>query len=174
MIQRTFCAVTAAILLLLAAAPAHADMIRLKDGTWLPKKLSEKMGEADAPNDWMLKQSGKSNLDLSYDKCSVGRDSVSASEVDAIFSTTAFENEFFRNGDLQGQAGAWLEAADSFAQAAENLKDASREIAMWKRIIVLAETGDLDATMKAIDELLTAFPKSYYFAQARDKRARCR
>ena len=172
MIQRTFWAATAAFLLLCAAAPAHADMIRLKDGTWLPKKLNDDMGEADAPNDFMLKKSGKNNLELSYDKAGIGRETVSASEVAEVFSTAAYENEFYRNGDLQGQAGAWLEAADSFAQAAENLKDASREIAMWKRIIVLAETGDLDATMKAIDELLTAFPKSYYFAQARDKRAR--
>ena len=172
MIQRTFCAATAAILLLLAAAPAHADMIRLKDGTWLPKKLNDEMGDAKAPNDWMLKKSGKNNGDLAYDKCGVGRETVSASEVDAFFSTTAFQNEFFRNGDLQGQAGAWLEAADSFAQAAENLKGAARQEAMWKRVLVLAETGDLDATMKAIDEMLTAFPKSYYYAQARDKRAR--
>lgn len=147
-------------------------MIRLRDGQWLPKKLSEKMGKAKAPNDWMLKQSGKNNLELAYDKCGVGRETVSASEVAEVFSTTAFENEFFRNGDLQGQAGAWLEAADSFAQAAENLKGAAREIAMWKRVLVLAETGDLDLTMKAIDELLTAFPKSYYYAEARDKRAR--
>lgn len=147
-------------------------MVRLRDGGWLPKKLADDMGDAKAPSDAMLKRSGKNNLELAYDKVKQGGVSVSAGEVDEVFSTAAYENEFFRNGDLQGQAGAWVEAADSFAQAAENLKGAAREIAMWKRVLVLAETGELDSTMRAIDELLTAFPKSYYYAQARDKRAR--
>ena len=172
MIQRSLLAATAAFLLLSAAAPAHADMVRLRDGGWLPKKLAKDMADAQAPNDDMLRRSGKNNLDLGYDKVKVGGASVSAGDVAAVFSTAAFQNEYFRNGDLQAQAGAWIEAADSFAQAAENLKGSAREIAMWNRVLVLAETGDLDATLKATDELLTAFPKSFYYAQARDKRAR--
>ncbi|MDF1700020.1 MAG: hypothetical protein P1V36_02520 [Planctomycetota bacterium] len=172
MIQRTIWAATAAFLLLYAAAPANADMARLRDGRWLPKNLHEDMGTADAPNDDMLRRSGRNNLDLSYDKVKVRGASESAGSIAGVWSTTAYANEFFRNGELQGQAGAWEEAADSFAQAAENLKGAAREIAMWKRVVVLAETGDLDLTFQATEELLTAFPKSFYFAQARDKRAR--
>lgn len=172
MIQRTFWAATAAVLFLWAAAPAHADMVLLDDGTWLPSKMTKLMGNAKVPNDQALAKSGKNNLKLGYDKVAVGRESVSAGRVVAVFSTTAFQNEHYRNGYLQGSAGAWLEAADSFAQAAENLKGAAREIALWQRVIAIAETGELDATLKATDELLTAFPKSYYYAQGRDKRAR--
>lgn len=174
MIQRTFLAATAAFLILCVATPtlAHADMVLLRDGTWLPQRLSKKMGDAKAPNDFMLGQSGKNNLKLEYDKVSVGRESVSAGAVADVFSTAAFENEYYRNGDLQGQAGAWLEAADSFARAAEELKGSAREIALWKRVACLANAGNADATMKATDELLTAFPKAFYTAAARDKRAR--
>ena len=57
----------------------------------IPKKLNKEMAGADAPNDWMLKQSGKNNLDLAYDKVKVGGASVSAGMVCGVFSTTAFE-----------------------------------------------------------------------------------
>ena len=172
MIQRTCLAATAAILFLCAAAPAHADMVLLDDGTWLPSKMTKAMGDAKAPSDAALAKSGRNNLKLEYDTVSIGRESVPASRVVDVFATTAFQNEMFRNGYIQGSAGAFREAADSFAQAAENLKGGARELALWKRVQSIAETGDLDATLKATDELLTAFPKSYYLAQARDKRAR--
>ena len=78
----------------------------------------------------------------------------------------------FRNGENQGQSGYWAEAADSFAEAAENLKGAAKQVAMYKRILCLAETRDLDATFNAAQQLLDAFPKTYYFAPVQIMRAR--
>ncbi len=173
MITRTIGAAVAAFVILLSTAgTAHADMVRLRDGGWLPKKLSEAMGNEQAPGDEILKRSGKGNMDLGYTTVKVGNESVSAGLVDEVFATNAFNNEFFRNGDLQGQAGAWLEAADSFAQAAEALKGSSKEISMWKRVLCLAEAGDTDKTFVATRELLEAFPQSFYSAKVRDMRAR--
>ena len=170
MTTRTFWAAVAALVLIGSlSTEACADMIRLRDGQWLPKKFHDEMGDAPGPSDDLLARSGRNNLDLAYDKVTISGTTISAGLVDPdrIYVTTAYENESFRNGELQGEAGAFEEAADSFAHAAEDLKGAGREVAMWKRVAVLASAGEADRTFQATTELLEAFPKSFYFFPAR-------
>ncbi len=172
MIQRFFGAAIAAFLLLNATAAAHADIIRTRDGQWWPQKIQKDMEGADAPSDEVLKRSGRNNLDLAYDSVTLGGKKFSASDVTDIFATAAYESLSYKNGERQAQSGYWAEAAANFAEAAENLKGASKEIALYWRVWCLARTNNAAKTFDAAQELLDAFPKTYYFAKVQDMRAR--
>lgn len=172
MIHRYLWAATAAILLFTTASTARADVIQTCDGQWWPKKIREEMADAEAPSDSVLRESGRNNLELQYDTVKIGGVQISASNVCQIFSTTAFENAHFRQGDTHGQSRYWPEAADSFGEAAEALKGAAKQIAMYNRVTCLRYSGDVAKTFDAAQQLLDAFPKAYYFAKVQDLRAR--
>jgi hypothetical protein len=154
------------------AADASADVVLTRDGQWWPKSIRDDMAGASAPSDTVLQNSGKNNVDLQYDKVKIGNVSLEASSVVGVWSTTAFLDPHYNNGDLQGQSGYWAEAAASFAEAAEELKDSAKQIAMWQRVQCLRNSGDAAKTFDAAQELLDAFPKAYYFAPVQDLRAR--
>lgn len=176
LIQRSLCAVAAGMLLctagLFVSDAAYADVVRTRDGQWWPKNIREEVGTADAPSDSVLKNSGKNNLELAYDKVKIGNVSLDAASVDQFWSTTAYLNAHFTNGENQAQSGYWAEAAASFAEAAEALKGAAKEIAMWQRVQCLRYTGKAAPTFDAAQQLLDAFPKTYFFAPVQDLRAR--
>ncbi|MDJ0520879.1 MAG: hypothetical protein QNJ90_02275 [Planctomycetota bacterium] len=172
MIHRIFGAAAAAFLLLGTAHAAHADVMKTRDGQWWPKRIQKDMDGQDAPSDAVLKKSGRNNLELAYDNVEVGGKRVSAAEVEEIYPTAAYENLSFRNGERQAQSRYWSEAAANFAEAAENLKGASKELALYNRVVCLAQTGNAAKTFDAAQQLLDAFPKTYYFAKVQDIRAR--
>lgn len=172
MIQRMLRAAVAAFLLLGVAVDCWADVIVLRGGVVLPKKVADEVDPAKGPSDSELEKSGRNNSDIEYDTVKVAGQSADASQVVDVYATDAFSNAHFRDGENQGQSGYWVEAAASFAEAAVALKGTAKQIAMHKRILCLAETKDLDATFNAAKELLEAFPKSYYFAPVQILRAR--
>jgi tetratricopeptide (TPR) repeat protein len=176
MIQRSFGAAFAAFLLLYAAASARADIIQTRDGKWwsgAKGEITDQMKDAKGPSDKLLKESGKHNLSLSYTTVRIGPRSFSAGLVASVWPTECYvENDSFKNADLQAQTGAFREGAANFAAAAEGLRGSDKEVTMWKRVLCLAATNDAPKTLDAAQQLLDAFPKTWYFAQAQDKRAR--
>lgn len=172
MIQRTFWAATAAFLLLCSTATARADVIKTRDGQWWPASIQGDMQGASAPSDNVLKKAARSDATLEYDTVKIGGKSFSAGEVVEVYGSDAFANEAYRNGDVQAQTQAWEEAAANFAIAAEELKGASKQIAMWNRVLCLAQSNNASKTFDAAQQLLEAFPKTWYFARVQDMRAR--
>jgi tetratricopeptide (TPR) repeat protein len=172
MTQRILGAAAAAFLLLSAAHAAHADVLKTRDGKWWPKKIQADMEGQDAPSDDVLKKSGRNNLDLTYDDVTISGQKFSAAEVEEVYSTTAYESLSYKNGERQAQSRYWAEAAANFAEAAENLKGSGKEIALYWRAWCLVRTNDAAKTFDAAQELLDAFPKTYYFAKVHDMRAR--
>ncbi len=173
MIHRTIGAATAAFLLLCAAAAtADADVIQTRDGQWWPKSIQKDMEGQDAPSDEVLRKSGKNNLDLGYDSVELKGQKFSPSDILQIFSTTAYENAAFKNGELQGASAYWGEAAESFGDAAENLKGAGKEIALHYRVRCFANLNDAAKAFDALQQLLDAFPKTYFYANVQDMKAR--
>jgi len=172
MIHRFLGAAAAAFLLLSTANVALADVVKTRDGLWWPKSIQKDMEGAEAPSDEVLKKSGRYNLELSYDDIDIGGHKFSASEVAEIYSTACYETMSFKNADRQVQSRYWVEAAANFADAAENLKASAKEISMFWRVWCLARTNDAAKTADAAQQLIDAFPKTYYFAKVQDMRAR--
>lgn len=173
MIHRAFWAATAAILLLgTAATSARADILVLRGGVVVPKSLTDPVDPKVGPSDPPLEESGRNNSELEYDQVTCAGSKYKASELVEAYPTAAYTNAFFRDGENQGRSGYWAEAAESFQQAAEELKGSAKQVSMYKRVLCLAELRDMDQTFNAAKELLDAFPKSYYMAPVQILRAR--
>ena len=114
---------TAAALLLATATTASADIVVTRDGKFLPDKIGEGLSPDEYPSDDALQRSGRGNVELRYDKVKVGRDSVNAGFVLDVYCTEASRDPVFSNGMNQARAGFFAEAAASFQEASESLKD---------------------------------------------------
>jgi tetratricopeptide (TPR) repeat protein len=172
MLKRTLGAAVASALLLVLAAPCHADIVELKDGTFLPKGVDMEPGGWPTPA--QLKDSGKDNVKLSYDAVTVGRDRVSASQVLRVWSTEAEDNSSYNDGLTYMSSNALEEAAQSFSVALDSLKgETGREVALYWRLEALRTEGrDAEGILAAADALIAAFPKSFWFGDAHMIRAR--
>jgi len=174
--SRVLCLFVGALLLcatdVIAPDPACADVVLTHDGQWWPKNIRGSMKGKDVPTDSVLRRSGRDNLGLAYDKVRIGAVTLNASEVVGFWSTTALSNAYFLQGERQGQSEFWTDAAASFAEAAEALKGAARQIAMWNRVRCLRNTGKVALTFDAAQQFLETFPKTYWFGPAQDLRAR--
>lgn len=174
--SRVLCVFAGALLLctigVIAPDAACADVVLTHDGQWWPKNIRGSMMGKDVPTDAVLRRSGKDNLELAYDKVRVGPVTLSTADVADFWSTTALSNPHFVNGERQGQSGHWTEAAASFAEAAEALKGAAKQSALWNRVWCLRNSGKVAVTFDAAQQLLETFPKTWWFAPAQDLRAR--
>jgi tetratricopeptide (TPR) repeat protein len=94
-----------------------------------------------------------------------------AGQVALIYFNAAEGNEAFKDGDVRGSSRFWQEAAESYGQAAEELKGSARQAALYKQLLTLANLGDVDATLTAAEQFLTEYPKSFYFGPVQIKRA---
>ena len=157
---------TAAALLLATATTASADIVVTRDGKFLPDKIGEGLSPDEYPSDDALQRSGRGNVELRYDKVKVGRDSVNAGFVLDVYCTEASRDPVFSNGMNQARAGFFAEAAASFQEASESLKDGDRQVAMWRRLECFRLAGDADKAKAAAGQLIAAFPEGYYVPQA--------
>src|SRR5204862_387556 len=64
------------------------------------------------------------------------------------------------------------EAGDAFSTVAEKLAGMGKQDALWSAVLAYQNAGLADETNTAIDALLAAFPRSFYFAPAYTTRAR--
>lgn len=169
-------AACAALSLVLIAAPAQADIVILRDGTVLPSKAAKYMPDPNEfPSDEALQKSGKGNLELGFDTIKISGKSVDAAEVQEIYCTRAVANAHFSNGMNQARSGFWDAGLPAFRSAAEELKGADKQLALWYGVLCASSLGGADAvsaTKAAIDELLAEFPAGYFMPKAKIKQCR--
>jgi tetratricopeptide (TPR) repeat protein len=158
-----------AVLAVSASTPARADILVLRDGNVLPKDLQMKAGEA--PGEADLAKSRSMSLDLAYDVVKGGGKDYPAGQVVDAFLDAAEANENYRSAEKHASAGFWEAAAESYAAAAEELKGSAKQQALYKKVLSIANLGDVDGMLKAADEMLAEFPKSFYFGPVQQKRA---
>ena len=157
-----------------------ADVVQTSDGKWfgLPEARAGEppmpvIGPDDIPGDEMLAQSENFKLDATYEtvKSNSGF-SKSAGLIKRFRSVDEVRNEAFRQGLAAATSGYWKDAAESFKAAGGSTQGLGKQMAMWFCATAYAALGVPDETETAITELLAAFPKSYYFADAQILRAK--
>jgi hypothetical protein len=163
------------------ARVSQADLVLTADGKWQPipesRDPNERIvvpGPDDEPNDDLLLHPSvrENNVDATYETVRSKAVNKPAAQVKKIRSSAAVENTAFRQGINAASSGEWADAAEAFHAAAGELSGFGKQEALWNCAKTTSFTGDADRTSTAIDELLAAFPKSFYFADAYIIRAR--
>ena len=171
MTTRLLGAAFAAALFIAASAPAHADIIVLRDGRVLPKKIKD-LKPGEYPSFQQLRDSGKGNATLTLNRVRLRSTEVSAGLVLDVFTTNAASNSDYNDALTLGASGDYEAAAHKFNLAAQDLEGADRQVALFKRMQAVRALGKPAAILKAADELIAADPQGYYVPEAHMLRAR--
>lgn len=163
-LRTTSAALLAALGLALALAPAgHADAIRLRDGKWLPKQLNELVPAGQEPDATVLEETRSTKITaLGYDSVKLGTQDVPAAQVAEIYVLECLENTDFQQGQTDGSAGFFAEAADAFARAANTLKGVARQVAINQRAVAVAQLDEIQQLLPVIEQMSAEFPKAFY------------
>lgn len=163
--SRSLLAVLAATLSIALAAPAHADVVVLNDGTVYPKGVELEAGQA--PNPQQLKESRNLKAKLGHDKVQVGRSSVSSALVADVYSYDAERNSIYADAVRLAASGAFVDAAAMFADAATELEGTGKEVALYQAMLAQQVAWqNMDDIGAAADAYLAAFPKGFYAGPA--------
>ena len=140
MIQRLLGSAVVAAFFIVMCAPAYADIVELRDGSFRPKSVELSAGEV--PGFEMLKSTKGSKATPGYDFVQIGRDKISAAQVVAIYSSEANENADYNEGMTHGASSNFEEAAAAFELAAESLKsDSGKQLALYNAMLSWQNTG---------------------------------
>ena len=177
MIQRLLgsAAVAALFIASTLCSPAYADVVELRDGTFRPKSLSEVLEPGQVPSFEQLRKARSVKVEPSFSSFKVGRESVSASQIVAIYSSESIDNSDFNAGETHGASENFEEAATSFEAAVDSLKSScGKQVALHKAMIAWQASGNrnVNAMLAAADAILAQFPKGYYVPAAQTLRAR--
>jgi tetratricopeptide (TPR) repeat protein len=151
-----------------------ADMMQTVDGKWYPPG-DPPLGPTEEPGDDLIAQSQDHKLDATYEtvKLAGPRGTTKpAGQVLKLISSARVMTPEFRQAFIGAEGRYWSEAAEGFAAAAEASQGFGKQDALWNRVLALWSGAMADEMNAAIDALLQAFPKSYYFAEAHVMRAR--
>jgi hypothetical protein len=168
--NRTLAALAGAVLAVLLASPARADVLDEVGGARHPNGVTTPWGTP--PTDAELEQTRDQAVSLAYDNVTLGRTKLDAAQVKEFWTSAAIRNQEFQAAQRAAQRGFWEEAAESFTAAADSAEGATKEVALYYAMITRANTGDQEATLRAADTLLAVAPKTYYFYPAQETRAR--
>lgn len=148
----------------LATAPAgHADAIRLRDGRWLPKQLNDLVPAGQEPDASVLEETRSTKITvLGYDSVKLGTQDVPAAQVADVYVLECLENSDFQQGQTDGSAGFFAEAAEAFARAANTLKGVARQVAINQRAVAVAQINQLEQLLPVIEQMSAEFPKGFY------------
>jgi tetratricopeptide (TPR) repeat protein len=155
----------------LAPRPSTADMIQLSDGKWQPWPDNVPMPPpGDAPSSDALATSEETTIaDATYEAVKLSGKVTGtrpAAQVTQLLSFAAMRSEAYKQAMNDGSSALWVEAADGFRAAAGELTGYAKQDALYKAMQAAANTGDPSRAMGAVEELLSAFPKSYYLCDA--------
>jgi tetratricopeptide (TPR) repeat protein len=153
---------------------ADADFIQTVDGKWYPATEPPVPADED-PGDDLLVQYQDHRADATYETVKLagpkGTTKPAGQVVRVVSSARATVPEF-RQARTDAEGGFWPEAAEGFAAAAEAAQGFGKQEALWMRVLALANGEMVEEMNGAIDALLQAFPKSYFFGEAQILRAR--
>jgi tetratricopeptide (TPR) repeat protein len=147
-------------------------MLLGKDGWVGQAKDAPVVSGDDDPPDEVLANSAASKVDATYETVKLGGSTIPAAHVKKIVSDESVTNEDFRKANSAVQARLYKEAGDAFSAVAEHLAGMGKQDALWSAVQAYQAAGLPDETNGAIDALMTAFPKTFYFAPAYTIRAR--
>jgi hypothetical protein len=160
---------------------AGADMIQTIDGKWQPlpadprapgTTLPPPAGD-DLPTNEYLVDSEGTNVDANYETVKTNRGfNKPASQVKRIVSTEGARNQNFQKGQNDASQKLFANAAESFRAAAAEVSGFAKQEALWLAAQALTETQDAARVTTALDELVAAFPKTFYLGEAQIIRAK--
>jgi tetratricopeptide (TPR) repeat protein len=162
---------SAAVALVAYAGEASADMVQTNDGKWWPADFQavkdSNLGPEDEPADDLLRLTEEYKVTAEYDTVKLSRGGFNrpAGQVRKI-RTSDRAGQAFKRGLLNADAGHWQDAAQDFLDAQNDASPAGKQEAMYLREEALAQVPDVDGAKQAAQDMLAAFPKSFYFANA--------
>lgn len=153
------------------ARPCRADVVILTDGRVLPRGVTVPAGEA--PSSDQLQETDDKRVDpLAYDSLKLAGQEVSAGLVADVYISACSANADFQAGETNAASGFFEDAAANFAAAADALKGAARQLALWKRLVAMAQLNDPDTLVPAIDAFVGEFPKTLFLSDVLNRKAR--
>ena len=159
-----------------AAGPAWADLILGPDGKWVPAPLAKDApvpGADEEPSNEYLRESAPVQVDAGYDVVKNNRGfNKPTGVVKKILSSDSVINAAFLQAMSDASSSYFQEASDGFAAAAAELSGYGKQLALYYRIQMLANIGEAGPVLGAIDDLLGAFPKSYFYVDVQIIRAK--
>jgi tetratricopeptide (TPR) repeat protein len=153
-----------------AATPARADIVRLRDGKVLPAGAVVPKDGVPSQEE-MEKHKGKKLEPMGYDGAKLGGVEVPPGMIDEVWTWDTWESQLFQEAERSAAGTRFAEAADLYLRAAEELRGGGKQVALGKRAIVLALANDADGMIAAIDELKAEFPKTVFLTQLEKRRA---
>ena len=151
---------------------ALADMVLGPNGWVGQAKDAPPVSPDDDPPDEVLAASAPNKADAGYDVVKIAGVSIPAGQVRKIRSSDSVTNEDSRKAVGDAAAQLFKDAGDAFAAVGQRLTAMGKQEALWNAVLAYRDAGIPEDTDTAIDALLAAFPKSFYFAPAQAIRAR--
>jgi len=147
-----------------SAARARADMVLTVDGKWRPvdDKAPALSADEDPPGD-VIQSSAEAKLDAGYDTVKLSRGGFSTSAGLVSKLVLAERNEAYIQALNNASSNFFEDAADGFLAASNEMQGFGKQIALYSRVQAYQSMGDSTKALAAADELLAAFPKSYWF-----------
>jgi tetratricopeptide (TPR) repeat protein len=147
-----------------------ADIVVPRGGETIPK--GAQLDENGFPMAEAIEASKSTNItEFSFDTVKIGGRDVPAGQVYHVEFDALLKNNRYNEGEVRVSSGFWADAAESFRSAAEELKGPAKQYVLYKWVVCVANTGDLDATLQASDAMLAEFPKAFHFGPVQIKRA---
>ncbi len=159
------------------ARDARADMVQTTDGKWWPESQEVKdaaIAADDEPGDDLLRLTEEYKVTAEYDvvKLSKGGFNKPAGLVKRILTTPRAANQVFKEGLIEASGNDFKAAAEAFGTASADLEGGAKQEALYLRVQSYAYDGDADKAKAAADELLAAFPKSFWLCEVQVLKAK--
>lgn len=149
----------------------QADILTTRDGKVLPKGTD--LPRDEAPSVQLLEEKKDAKIEpLAYDSVKIGGVDVPPGMVDQVYLLACESNLSYQEGARSAAGDLFVEAAGSFAAAAEELKGNARQVALYGQCLMLAAANDVEGMVAAIDALVGEFPKTFFLAEVQMRKAR--
>lgn len=159
-----------------APAPrASADMIQTLDLKWYPwpEGAPQPMNTDPPSQDALAASDDVKIVEATYETVKLSKGgSKPAAQVTQLASLDAARNETFAQAMNDASSKLFVEASEGFRAAAGELKDYAKQEALYRAMQAAEGTGDAGRATAAADELLGAFPKTFYFCDAQILKAK--
>lgn len=170
-----FLGALATVAIVCAPSPCRADQVLTADGKWQPLPADTPSPTADElPSDEILAGSADFRIEATYETVSAkGMKPFTrpAGQVLKILAADSLAGQF-KEAMNDASSGFFTDAADKFMAAANELQGFGKQSALYFRVQAYANGGLVPQALDACNDLLTAFPKSFYFCDVQILRAK--